>query len=163
MDSLIQNVYAQVGGGCCSFIWIGLTIWAMVHTLGSRASATVKVLWILGCGSFLVRIDPLAVRRSSAIRPLLNPFWLHLDSEPCPSSHQSGGMNPWSGDQSVDLPLPRWHASSTSSAAAAGHLYQATIRESRGASRYAAMVEGAAPSREAQRARCGDHIQEEAV
>jgi hypothetical protein len=52
MDSLIQNGYAQVGGGCCSFIWIGLTIWAMVHTLGSRASATVKVLWILGLWFF---------------------------------------------------------------------------------------------------------------
>lgn len=52
MDSLVHNMYVQMGGGCCGLIWLGLVIWAMVHTLGSRASAGVKALWILGLWIF---------------------------------------------------------------------------------------------------------------
>jgi hypothetical protein len=54
MTDLFQNVYTQVGGGCCSLIWLGLTIWAMVHTLSSRATVAAKVLWIIGLWLFPV-------------------------------------------------------------------------------------------------------------
>ena len=38
---------SMAGGGLCSLIWLGLFIWALIHVIGSSATAGSKVLWIL--------------------------------------------------------------------------------------------------------------------
>lgn len=42
-----MELVSMAGGGLCSLIWLGLCIWALIHVVGSSASAGAKVLWIL--------------------------------------------------------------------------------------------------------------------
>lgn len=41
------ELLSMAGGGLCGLIWLGLCIWALVHVIGSTATAGVKVLWVL--------------------------------------------------------------------------------------------------------------------
>ncbi|MBD3177529.1 MAG: hypothetical protein GF320_20350 [Armatimonadia bacterium] len=42
-----MDILSLAGGGCCSLIWLGVCIWAIMNIVGSSATPGSKTLWIL--------------------------------------------------------------------------------------------------------------------